>query len=90
MPKVKDIMTKNVVSISVNNSVFEAAETHEFQSDGLLGDYDGEVPIGIVTERDIVEGSWQKNYRLKPRSRRLCLGRSLQLILMLRLKRQLG
>jgi CBS domain-containing protein len=54
MPKVKDIMTKNVVSISADKSVYEAAglmgETHV----GCLVIVDGETPIGIVTERDIV------------------------------------
>ena len=54
MPAVKDIMTKNVVSIGVNNSVFEAAELMSSNRVGCLVIMDGEVPIGIVTERDIV------------------------------------
>ena len=54
MPSVKDIMTKNVVSIGVNNSVFEAAELMSSKQVSCLVIMDGEVPIGIVTERDIV------------------------------------
>jgi CBS domain-containing protein len=54
MPKVKDIMTKNVVSISVDKSVFEAAELMCSSQLGCLVVVDGEVPVGIVTERDIV------------------------------------
>jgi CBS domain-containing protein len=54
MPTVKDIMTKDVVSIGVNNSVFEASELMNSKRVGCLVIMDGEVPIGIVTERDIV------------------------------------
>lgn len=54
MPKVKKIMTKNVISIGVNNSVFEAAELMSNNRVGCLVIMDGEIPIGIVTERDIV------------------------------------
>jgi CBS domain-containing protein len=54
MPKVKDIMTKNVVSISVNSSVLEAAELMGSSQLGCLVVVDGEVPVGIVTERDVV------------------------------------
>jgi CBS domain-containing protein len=54
MPTVKDIMTKNVVSIGINNSVFEASELMSSNHVGCLVIMDGEVPIGIVTERDIV------------------------------------
>ncbi len=54
MPSVKDIMTKDVVSIGVNNSVFEAAQLMSSSQLGCLVIMDGEVPAGIVTERDIV------------------------------------
>jgi CBS domain-containing protein len=54
MPKVKDIMTKNVVSIGVDSSVFEAAELMCSSQLGCLVVVEGEVPVGIVTERDIV------------------------------------
>ena len=54
MPTVKDIMTKDVVSIGVDKSVFEAAELMSSNQLGCLVILDGEVPVGIVTERDIV------------------------------------
>ena len=54
MPSVKDIMTKNVVSICVDNSVFEAAELMTSKRVSCLVIMDGEAPIGIVTERDVV------------------------------------
>ena len=54
MPTVKDIMTKNVISTDVNNSVFEAAELMSSNQVGCLVITDGELPIGIVTERDFV------------------------------------
>ena len=54
MPAVKNIMTKHVVSISVTKSVFEAAELMTSKQVSCLVIMDGEEPIGIVTERDIV------------------------------------
>ncbi len=54
MPSVKDIMTKDVVSIDVNYSVFDAAEIMSSNQLGCLVVMDGEVTVGIVTERDIV------------------------------------
>ena len=54
MPSVKDIMTKDVVSIELNNNVFEAAELMSSSQLGCLVIMDGKLPVGIVTERDIV------------------------------------
>jgi CBS domain-containing protein len=54
MPSVKDIMTKDVVSIGVDNSVFEAAVLMSSKRVGCLVIMDGEVPIGIITERNFV------------------------------------
>jgi len=54
MTTVKDIMTKDVVSISVDSSVFDVAEVMSSNQLGSLVIMDGEVPVGIVTERDIV------------------------------------
>ena len=54
MPSVKDIMTKNVVLIGVDNSVLEAAEIMSSNQLGCLVIINRELPIGIVTERDIV------------------------------------
>jgi len=54
MTKVKDIMTKDVVSINVDSSIFEAADLMCSNQLGCLVVVDGEMPVGIVTERDIV------------------------------------
>lgn len=54
MPSVKDIMTKDVISISVDNTVFDAAELMSSNQLGCLVVVDGEAPVGIITERDIV------------------------------------
>jgi CBS domain-containing protein len=55
MPTVKDVMTKNVVTIDVNGSVFEAAELMSAKGIGCLVVTDNAVPVGIVTERDFVK-----------------------------------
>ena len=47
-------MTKDVVSIDINDSVFKAAELMSSNQLGCLVVVDGEMPVGIVTERDIV------------------------------------
>jgi CBS domain-containing protein len=54
MPSVKDIMTKEVVTIDVNKSVFEAAQLMTTKSLGCLIIVDKALPVGIITERDIV------------------------------------
>src|SRR5665647_1092325 len=54
MPTVKDIMTKEVITIEANKSVFEAAELMSEESLGCLIVVTKEFPVGIVTERDIV------------------------------------
>ncbi len=54
MPKVKDIMTKDVVTIGAGQCVFEAAELMCSTQLGCLVVVDEGVPVGIVTERDIV------------------------------------
>lgn len=54
MPSVKDIMTKNVVTVSANQMVSEAAELMASNEIGCLIILQGEAPTGIVTERDIV------------------------------------
>jgi CBS domain-containing protein len=54
MPSVKDIMTKNVVTITADKTVFEAAELMDFKKIGCLIVAQNEAPMGIVTERDIV------------------------------------
>jgi CBS domain-containing protein len=54
MPSVKDIMTKNVITIGVDKTVFEAAELMTSKSIGCLVIVDNEVPVGMVTERDFL------------------------------------
>jgi CBS domain-containing protein len=54
MPAVKDIMTKDVVTIDVGQSVFEAAELMSAKGVGCLVVTDKAVPVGIITERDFV------------------------------------
>ena len=54
MVSVKDIMSKDVVSIGVDKSVFDAAELMSSNQLGCLVIVDGKEPVGIVTERDIV------------------------------------
>jgi len=54
MATVKDIMTKEVVTIDTNKSVFEAAELMTSKGLGCLVVVIKAFPVGIITERDIV------------------------------------
>jgi CBS domain-containing protein len=54
MPTVKDFMTKNVITIGVNESVLYAAKLMHQQDVGDLVVIESNVPKGIVTERDLV------------------------------------
>lgn len=54
MPSVKDIMTKEVVTIESNKTVFEAAEIMAEKGIGGLIVVIKAFPVGIITERDIV------------------------------------
>jgi CBS domain-containing protein len=54
MPTVKDLMTKNVVTIDSNKSVVEAATLMSEKDIGDLIVMDDKIPVGIVTERDLV------------------------------------
>ncbi|MCL4429223.1 MAG: CBS domain-containing protein [Chloroflexi bacterium] len=47
-------MTKEVVTISVDKSVFEAAQLMASVGVGCLIVVDNSLPVGIITERDIV------------------------------------
>jgi len=64
MPSVKDLMTKNPITIDLNNTVFDAAKLMSEKMIGCLVVMDGEVPIGIVTERDFVRKVVAKNLPL--------------------------
>ena len=54
MPTVREFMTKDVVTIDPQKSVFEAAELMAQKDTGDLVVCDGEKPVGIITERDFV------------------------------------
>jgi len=54
MPAVKDIMTKEVVTVESNKTVFEAAEIMAEKGLGCLVVVIKGFPVGILTERDIV------------------------------------
>lgn len=50
---IRETMTKNVTTISVEMSVDEAARIMEEQNIGCVIVVDGKLPVGILTERDI-------------------------------------
>ena len=54
MPKVKDVMTKTVISVESNKTVIEAAALMAENDVSNLIVMDDNTPIGIVTERDFV------------------------------------
>jgi len=54
MPSVKDLMTKDVVTISSSKTVYDAVVLMTEKKIGCLIIIDGTAPVGIVTERDIV------------------------------------
>ena len=54
MPTVKDLMTKNVVTVDANKTVVEAAILMSEKDIGDLIVIDGNTPVGIITERDFV------------------------------------
>jgi CBS domain-containing protein len=54
MPTVKDFMTTNVITIGVNETALYSAKLMHQQDVGDLVVMEGNVPKGIVTERDLV------------------------------------
>jgi CBS domain-containing protein len=54
MPKVKEVMTKTVITVESNKTVTEAAALMAENDVGNLIVMDKNTPIGIVTERDFV------------------------------------
>jgi CBS domain-containing protein len=54
MPKVKDYMSKGVLTIDKDKTIVEAAELMTQKGVGDILVLDGEIPRGIVTERDFV------------------------------------
>jgi hypothetical protein len=70
MPKIKDLMTKNVITIDGQKTVFEAAELMGQKEVGDLIVMDGKMPIGIVTERDFVRRVVAKRSPFESKSQR--------------------
>ncbi len=54
MSKVKDLMTKDVITIDSEKTVLEAAELMSQKGVGDLIVMHSQIPVGIITERDIV------------------------------------
>jgi CBS domain-containing protein len=54
---VKEVMTRNVVSIDATASVFDACMTYKMKKVGCLVVVSDETCVGIVTERDLIERS---------------------------------
>ena len=54
MPSVKDLMIKNVITVDLDKTVFDAAVLMSENEIACLVVMDDETPIGIVTERDFV------------------------------------
>lgn len=54
---VKEIMTKNVIIIDADASVFDACMTYKEKKVGCLVVTSDETCVGIVTERDLIERS---------------------------------
>ena len=52
---IKEIMTKNPITIDENSSIFEAAEIYKKNNIGCLLILKDSKCIGIITERDIIE-----------------------------------
>ncbi len=52
--KVKDIMTKNIISVKNTDTITKAIETLVNNDIGSLLVYKNNEPVGIITERDIM------------------------------------
>ncbi len=55
MPAVKDIMTKEVITVEAHQTVFEAAQLMSEKGVGCLIVIVKGFPVGIITERDMVK-----------------------------------
>jgi len=64
MPTVKDLMTKDVITIDLNKTIFDAAVLMSDSEVGCLVLMEGEVPVGILTERDFVRKVLARNLPL--------------------------
>lgn len=64
MPSVKDLMTEVVVTLDMHKTVSDAATLMTEKTKGCLVVTDGNVPVGIVTERDLVRRVMAKQLSL--------------------------
>ena len=62
MPSIKDLMTKNIITIDLRKSVFDAAVLMSEKLIGCLVIMDKERCVGIVTERDLIERTIHINH----------------------------
>ncbi|MCK4847902.1 MAG: CBS domain-containing protein [Candidatus Heimdallarchaeota archaeon] len=53
--KIKDLMTKGIISINSDDNAITASEVMIHNNIGSVLVFDGSNPIGIITERDIVK-----------------------------------
>lgn len=65
MIKVRSIMTKDVVTISQNSGIMEAAKLMESKSVSSLVVVDKSKPIAIISENDIIKGIVSRKGRVK-------------------------
>ncbi len=60
---VKDVMTKNVITIDSNQTILDAYKMYRDNKVGSLVVTDSERCIGIVTERDLIEKAIDKDLK---------------------------
>ncbi len=58
---VEEVMTKNVVDVDCNNTVYEACKIYSDNKVGSLVVKDRDIIVGIITERDAIEKVILKN-----------------------------
>jgi len=66
--KVRDIMTKSVVSLNVDDTIERAAELMQQHNIGSVPVCEGNHVIGIITDRDIAIRSSSEGYNSKTKS----------------------
>ena len=71
MPTVKDLMTKDVLTIDVNRTVVEAAVLMSQNDVGDLVVMENNTPVGIMTERDVVRRVLAVGKSTRPEFQRL-------------------
>jgi len=64
MPSVKDLMTKDIITMDIHKTVLAVAMLMSEKMIGCLVVTDGEMPVGIVTERDFVRRVVARNLPL--------------------------